>query len=120
VLDDKEVICELVDCTLTPLGYTVVQTYDAATMLQRYEEAFKEGHPFDLVMMDLTIPGGMGGKEAIHELKKIDPTAKAIVSSGYGMDPIMTRSKDFGFCGSISKPFDLTQLEQSVQDALSS
>lgn len=119
VLDDEEVICELVDCTLTPLGYTVVQTFDTQTMLQRYEEAHKEGHPFDLVMMDLTIPGGMGGKEAIHELKKIDPAAKAIVSSGYGMDPIMSRCKDFGFCGSISKPFDLTQLEQAVQDALS-
>ena len=120
VLDDEEVICELVDCTLTPLGYTVVQTFDALTMLRLYEEAYKEGHPFDLVMMDLTIPGGMGGKEAIHELKKIDPAAKAIVSSGYGMDPIMSRCQDYGFAGSISKPFDLTQLEQTIQDALSS
>lgn len=119
VLDDEEVICELVSCTLTPLGYTVEQAYDSLNMLRLYEEAYKAGKPFDLVMMDLTIPGGMGGKEAILELKKIDPKAKAIVSSGYGMDPIMRRHQEFGFCGAIPKPFDLANLELAIQDALS-
>jgi len=119
VLDDEEVICELITYTLTSLGYTVAECHEGKTALKMYEEARNSGQPFDLVIMDLTIPGGMGGREAVQELKKIDPGAKAIVSSGYAMDPIMTQCKEYGFCGSISKPFDLVQLEQAVQEALS-
>jgi CheY-like chemotaxis protein len=118
VLDDEEVICELISYTLTSLGYTVVSSYDAETTLRLYKEAMEEGSPFDLVIMDLTIPGGMGGREAIQELKKIDPKVKGIVSSGYAMDAIMTQCRDYGFCGAIPKPFDLNQLEVSVQEAL--
>lgn len=118
VLDDEEVICELITYTLTSLGYTVAESHEGKAALEMYEKALKAGKPFDLVIMDLTIPGGMGGREAVQELRKIDPGAKAIVSSGYAMDPIMTQCKEYGFCGSISKPFDLGQLEQAVQDAL--
>ena len=119
VLDDEEIICELITYTLSSLGYTVAECRDGKTAVQLYQEALDAGKPFDLVIMDLTIPGGMGGREAVQELKKIDPGAKVIVSSGYAMDPIMTQCKDYGFCGSISKPFDLAQLELAVQEALS-
>ncbi len=119
VLDDEEVICELITFTLSSLGYTVVESREGKTALRLYREGLDSGQPFDLVIMDLTIPGGMGGRETIQELKKIDPGAKAIVSSGYAMDPVMARYKDYGFCGSISKPFDLVHLEQAVQEAIS-
>jgi len=114
VLDDEEVICELVSYALTPLGYTVAQAYDADTALRMYAEALAQGKPFDVVIMDLTIPGGMGGKEAIVKLREIDPGAKAIVSSGYAMDPIMSRFRDYGFSGVIAKPYDINELEQAV------
>ena len=68
--------------------------------------------------MDLTIPGGMGGKEAVKRLRQIDPNARAIVSSGYAMDPIMSRYRDYGFCGVIAKPYDVNQLEQVIHEVL--
>ncbi len=114
VLDDEEVICELVSYALTPLGYTVAQAYDADTALRMYQEALAQGKPFDVVIMDLTIPGGMGGKEAIVKLREIDPKAKAIVSSGYAMDPIMSKFRDYGFSGVIAKPYDINELELVV------
>jgi two-component system cell cycle sensor histidine kinase/response regulator CckA len=105
---------ELVSYALTPVGYTVALAYDADTALRMYQEAMEKGKPFDVVIMDLTIPGGMGGKEAIIKLKEIDPKAKAIVSSGYAMDPIMSKFRDYGFSGVIAKPYDIGELEQVV------
>jgi len=118
IMDDEEAICELVAVTLVPLGFSVVEANDAPTTLRYYEEALRAGAPFDLVIMDLTIPGGMGGKEAVKRLKKIDPNAKAIVSSGYAMDPIMSRFSEYGFSGVIAKPYDVNQLQQVIQETL--
>lgn len=114
VLDDEEVICELVACTLTPLGFTVAQSFTAEETLRLYKEALDAGDPFDVVIMDLTIPGGMGGKEAVKKLLELHPTARAIVSSGYAMDPIMSRHKDYGFSGVIAKPYDISELQRVV------
>ena len=118
LLDDEEIICELMSCTLSACGYTVASSYNAESTLRLYEEALKAGQPFDLVIMDLTIPGGMGGREAIQELKKMDPNVKALVSSGYAMDAVMSSCKEYGFCGAIPKPFDVGQLEAAVHEAL--
>ena len=118
IMDDEEAICELVAATLTPLGLTVAIANDAPKTLHLYEEAFLLGRPFDMVIMDLTIPGGMGGKEAVKRLKEIDPNARAIVSSGYAMDPIMSRYRDYGFCGVIAKPYDVSQLEEVIHEVL--
>lgn len=118
VMDDEEIICELVDYALTPLGYRVGQALDAKTALRLYEEAAAAGEPYDVVIMDLTIPGGMGGKEAVKKLKELDPKARAIVSSGYAMDPIMSRFRDYGFCGVIAKPYDVDELEVAISHAI--
>lgn len=118
VMDDEEIICELVDYALTPLGYRVGQALDAKTALRLYQEAAAAGEPYDVVIMDLTIPGGMGGKEAVQKLKEIDPEACAIVSSGYAMDPIMSRYRDYGFCGVIAKPYDVDELEVAISHAI--
>ena len=118
VMDDEEVICELINYSLSALGHEVVDCREGKTALRLYKEALDAREPFDLVIMDLTIPGGIGGRETMQELQKIDPSAKAIVSSGYALDPIMCHFKDYGFCGSIAKPFDLVHLEQEVQKAL--
>ena len=119
VVDDEEVICELINYTLSALGYTVIESREAKTALELYQKEFNAGHPFDLVIMDLTLPGGMDGRGAMQELKKMNPGVKAIVSSGYALDPVMCHFQDYGFCGAISKPFDLVHLEQAVYEALS-
>lgn len=79
-------------------------------MLNKYLKAAHSAESFDVVIMDLTIPGGMGGKEAIQELLKIDENAKCIVSSGYADDPIMAHFQDYGFKAAIAKPFSLDSL----------
>ena len=70
--------------------------------------------------MDLTIPGGMGGKETIREIHKIDSEAKVLVSSGYSNDPVMANFSEYGFCGAIVKPFQMRELMEVVGKAVSS
>jgi DNA-binding NarL/FixJ family response regulator len=79
-----------------------------------YRQALKTDKPFDVVIMDLTIPGGMGGKEALEKLLQLDPGVKAIVSSGYSNDPIMSRYKQHGFRGVVTKPYSVRTLSETV------
>ncbi len=118
VLDDEEAICTIIQCTLEDLGYEVAVTNDGAAAIAAYEKAMQAGRPFDLVISDLTIPGGMGGKEAIQRLCEIDPAVRAIVSSGYGNDPVMSRHQEFGFTGMIAKPYEIDALERKVAEVL--
>jgi PAS domain S-box-containing protein len=118
IMDDEEVICALVTHTLTPLGYAVTETNDAPAAIKTYQQAMKDGQPFDAVIMDLTIPGGMGGQEAIKKLKVIDPNIKAIVSSGYATDPVMSRHRDYGFCAMLAKPYEVTDLGRVVNEVV--
>ncbi|MEO8350768.1 MAG: ATP-binding protein, partial [Chthoniobacteraceae bacterium] len=118
VLDDEQAICALVTCALVPLGYEVVEAFDAASAIRIYAEAMDQGRRFDLVISDLTIPGGMGGREAVKRLLEIDPQVKAIVSSGYATDPVMSAYRDYGFCGMIAKPYEIEALGAVVADVL--
>ncbi len=118
VLDDEDAICALVTCALEPYGYEVVETYDALTAIDRYEEALRTGRRFDLVISDLTIPGGMGGLECLRRLRDLDPGVRAIVSSGYAMDPVMARFRDHGFCAMIAKPYEIAALARTVAEVL--
>ena len=72
------------------------------------------GTPFDLVIMDLTIPGGIGGKEAIKSLMAIDPQVKSIVSSGYADDPVMANHAEYGFKGIVAKPYTKSELLEAI------
>ena len=84
-----------------------------------YREAKESGHAFDVVIMDLTIPGGMGGKETIKKLLAYDPAAAAIVSSGYSNDPIMSNYEAYGFKGVIKKPYRIEDLSDALRDLFS-
>ena len=77
-------------------------------------QAMKAGNPYDAVIMDLTIPGGMGGKEAVKKVLEIDPQAAVIVSSGYATDPIMSEFKKYGFKAVIAKPYSVKQLQETL------
>lgn len=118
VLDDEEAICALVQCALEPLGYEVVAAQDADTAIQLYEDALKRGCRFDVVISDLTIPGGMGGQEAVRRMEAIDPSVRAIVSSGYAMDPVMSDFRKHGFCAMIAKPYEIDALGRVVAEVL--
>jgi len=119
IMDDEEIIRTIVERMLSNNGHEVCTAKDGAETVQRYQEALQEGAPFDLIIMDLTIPGGMGGKEAIKKIHDINPAAKAIVSSGYSNDPIVAHFADYGFRGALVKPFRMQELNTNVNKVLS-
>jgi two-component system cell cycle sensor histidine kinase/response regulator CckA len=118
VMDDDKNIRELLSEILTHYGYITEFASDGAQAIELYRNAKDSKDPFDAVIMDLTIAGGIGGKETIKELIKLDPDVKAIVSSGYSNDPIMANCGEYGFCGIISKPFTIDDLIKTLQDVL--
>ncbi len=120
IVDDEEAIRALVEFTLERLGYEVAQAESALEGLTLYQQALDTGKRFDAVILDLTLPGGMGGKEALKKLLEIDPTVNAIVSSGYAMDATMSRYQDFGFRGVIAKPYEASELGKIVHEVIES
>jgi len=110
VMDDEQHVRGIVGEMLSYLGYEPSFAEDGAQALEMYGKAMKNGSAYDAVIMDLTIPGGMGGKEAIGKLLELDPDASAIVSSGYSNDPVMADYESYGFKGVAIKPFDTEQL----------
>jgi two-component system, cell cycle sensor histidine kinase and response regulator CckA len=118
VMDDEDIVRDVLHRSLTHLGYVVVSAHEGNEAIALYEQALKSGQPFDAVIMDLTIPGGMGGKDAVIKLREIDPGVKAIVSSGYSDDPIMARFRDYGFSGVVSKPYTLKALSETVHSVI--
>jgi two-component system cell cycle sensor histidine kinase/response regulator CckA len=120
VVDDEEAIRALVEFTLSHLGYEVAQAATALEGVNIYREKLEAGERFDAVILDLTLPGGMGGKEALKKLIEIDPTVNAIVSSGYATDATMSRYQDFGFRGVIAKPYEAADLGKIVHEVISS
>jgi len=118
VVDDEDAIRALVDFTLSHLGYQVTGAATALDGVNAYREKLEAGERFDAVILDLTLPGGMGGKEALKKLIEIDPTVNAIVSSGYATDATMSRYQDFGFRGVIAKPYEAAELGKTVHDVI--
>ena len=118
VMDDDEMIRSITQNVLDHLGYTVVLAADGQEALRLYREHREAGTPIDLAIMDLTIPGGMGGKETIRELLVLDPEAKVIVSSGYSNDPVMANYREYGFAAMLSKPFDVRELSTEIDRVL--
>ncbi len=119
VMDDEEVIREVCVELLTGLGYEVESVVDGQAMLESYQTALQQEMPYDLVIMDLTIPGGMGGKDAMASLLEIDPEARGVVCSGYSNDPVMADFKAYGFKANCSKPFQFAALSQVVKRVIS-
>lgn len=118
VMDDEEKVRQVTSEMLEHLGHDVETASDGGEAVEAYQQAQKRGSPFDCVVLDLTVPGGMGGIEALKMLQEADPRVCAIVSTGYAGDPILTNYAARGFAGSLAKPYSSGQLENMLKDAL--
>ena len=118
VMEDEEAIIELLKITLPEIGYEVDFARDGEEALEKYRAIKEKGGTYDAVIMDLTIPGGMGGKEAVGHLLDMDPDAVAIVSSGYSTDPVMSNYRSYGFKAMIAKPYSPEKLSRILKEAL--
>ena len=117
-MDDEEQVRNTIEAMLSHYGNDVILANDGEEAIEMYKKAMEANEPFDLVIMDLTIPGGMGGKEAVKKIHEINSVAKVIVSSGYSNDPIIASYTEYGFCGAVVKPFGVNELVDAVRQAL--
>ncbi|PCI06634.1 MAG: hybrid sensor histidine kinase/response regulator [Gammaproteobacteria bacterium] len=118
IMDDDEMLREVTEAMLQNLGYSVTLSADGDSAFAQYQKAMNTKNPIDLVIMDLTIPNGIGGKEAIKLIQQIDPHVNGLVSSGYCNDPVMANHNDYGFVGAIKKPYSQDELGEAVNAIL--
>jgi PAS domain S-box-containing protein len=114
LMDDEEMLRSLGKEMMRCMGHAVDTTSDGQSALEKYKNSYEKGSPYDLVILDLTVPGGKGGKETVKELLKINPEAKVIVSSGYAEDPIIANYENYGFKGKLTKPFTMNELKEQL------
>ena len=115
VMDDERSIRRMVEDALTQFGYEVTAAPDGQAAIDLFSQALTSGKTYDAILLDLTIPGAMGGKEALQHLRKLDPHVKAIVTSGYSDDPIMSDFRAFGFQDILVKPYKIVDLAKSLE-----
>ena len=118
IMDDEDQIRELAGEALSHLGYEVELAAAGAEAIQRYQTALSERRPFDAVILDLTVPGGMGGKETARRIIEIDSNARLIVASGYSNDPIMADYGAYGFKATVRKPYTVSEMSRTLHDVL--
>ncbi|MCJ7773707.1 MAG: ATP-binding protein, partial [Desulfobacterales bacterium] len=118
VMDDEAPLRKMVGRMLKNLGYESEVAKDGDEAIRMYKAAQESEKPYDAVILDLTIPGGMGGKEAVKRLLEIDPEIKAIVSSGYSDDPVLANFQEYGFKGMMPKPFESQSLGKVLHEVL--
>jgi CheY-like chemotaxis protein len=116
-MDDEQGIREIAGRMVSHLGYQDIDlAADGAEAIKLYKAAMKSGNPYTVVILDLTIAGGMGGKDTIRKLLKIDANVKAIVSSGYADDSAMAEYRGYGFSGMVAKPYTLEELGKALHN----
>ncbi|MFH1532916.1 MAG: ATP-binding protein [Pseudomonadota bacterium] len=118
LMDDDEAVSEAVRDMLDVLGFTCRVVHDGAEAVAAYHRRMDLGRPYDAVIMDLTVPGGMGGLEAVKQVLKLDPEARVLVSSGYSNDPVMAHPRVHGFRGVLAKPYQIEDLDLALSEVL--
>ncbi|MEA3543893.1 MAG: cache domain-containing protein [Thermodesulfobacteriota bacterium] len=118
ILDDEELLRHMSGAMLEEMGHRVDYAACGEEAVKKYQIAHEEGREYDVILCDLTIPGGMGGQEAAQKILKLDPQAKLIVSSGYATDPVMANYVEYGFRGRVTKPYRFAELQQVLQQVL--
>ena len=118
LMDDDAAVRNVGRTMLTRLGYEVTTAADGREAVERFDDARRAGRPPDVVVLDLTVPGGMGGEEALRALRAIDPGVRAVVTSGYSNDPVMSRYREHGFDAIVAKPYTAGELAAAVAEAV--
>jgi CheY-like chemotaxis protein len=118
LVDDEEIILDVSREVLQFLGYDAAFVKEGASAVELYKQEKEAGRPFDLVIIDLTIPGGMGGRETIEKLRNYDPNVKAVVSSGYANDPLVQDFASYGFSGRLTKPYRINEMKALLEDMI--
>lgn len=118
VMDDEEPIRTITQKMLEKFGYRVTVSADGSQAVAEYRSALEKGRPYQLVLLDLTVPEGMGGEEAARQILKLDPSARLVVSSGYTDDPVMADYRSHGLKGAIPKPYRLNTLTEAIKNLI--
>ena len=118
VMDDDAMVVRIAERTLKNAGYQTHGTPNGGAAVEAYRTALHQGQRFDVVILDLTVPGGMGGREAAEQILAIDPRARLMVSSGYSEDSLMSEFRSHGFWAVLPKPYNAKQLCEAVQAVL--
>jgi CheY-like chemotaxis protein len=119
LMDDEQYIRDLTRSMLELMGYQVACSSNGNDAIRQYKKAHSEGKRFDAVILDLTVQGGLGGKDTLEQLRAIDPDVRAIVCSGYSNDCVMARYFEYGFKGLVTKPFRVEDLSTTIDHVLS-
>jgi two-component system, cell cycle sensor histidine kinase and response regulator CckA len=114
VMDDEEGIRDVLSRMLSLRGVDVEAVDEGSVAIEKYRKALQEGNRFDVVILDLTVPTGLGGRETMEQLLSIDPQVRGIVASGYSNDPIMVDYCKYGFSGAVSKPFVIGDIVKQI------
>lgn len=118
LMDDEEVVRTTVDMMLTDLGFEVVTAAEGGAAVEAYRNALEGEAPFDLVILDLSVPHGLGGIPTLQRLKEIRPDVRAIVASGYSTDSVLADCESYGFSVRLAKPFRIADLDRELQRVL--
>jgi len=119
VMDDEQIVLRTTCALLARIGYAVETAADGEEAVVKFTQALDRNKRFDAVILDLTIKGGMGGKDTIQKLLALDPRVRAIASSGYSTDPVMAEHRTFGFAGALKKPYSLNELQDTLRIVMS-
>jgi DNA-binding NtrC family response regulator len=115
LMDDEQIILDVTGEILTFLQYDVMSAKDGQAAIDLYKKEKAAGSPFDIVILDLSVPNGLGGKETIELLRNVDPEVKAVVSSGYTNDPVVQDFSHYGFCENLTKPYNIQEMRNLLE-----
>ena len=118
LMDDEQIILDVTLEVLKFLGYSVMFAREGAAAIELYKNEKAAGVPFDLVILDLSVPDGIGGKEAIGLLKAFDPDVNAVVSTGFSNDPVVLDFASYGFSGKLTKPYKINDMKKVLEQLI--
>ena len=118
LMDDEQIILDVTGEILVFLKYEVMAAKDGLAAIDLYKKEKAAGAPFDIVILDLSVPNGLGGKETIKQLRNFDPAVKAVVSSGYTDDPVVQDFSHYGFCERLIKPYKINDMKNLLEKVI--
>ena len=118
LMDDEQIILDVTHEVLKFLNYDVISARDGLTAIDLYKKEKAAGAPFDIVILDLSVPNGLGGKETIEQLRNFDPAVKAVVSSGYTNDPVVQDFSHYGFSERLAKPYNISEMKNLLEKVI--